>query len=87
MDPILKRGPSIVVPRAPIAQLVELRTFNPQVPGSSPGGGTNTRNLAVPKLIGADLADKPASSIIVATTPATQHRDSVVPQGNRANVQ
>src|SRR5687768_5771288 len=26
--------------RAPIAQLVELRTFNPQVPGSSPGGGT-----------------------------------------------
>ncbi len=27
-------------PRAPIAQLVELRTFNPQVPGSSPGGGT-----------------------------------------------
>ncbi len=25
---------------APIAQLVELRTFNPQVPGSSPGGGT-----------------------------------------------
>jgi hypothetical protein len=29
--------------RAPIAQLVELRTFNPQVPGSSPGGGTNMR--------------------------------------------
>ena len=27
-------------PHAPIAQLVELRTFNPQVPGSSPGGGT-----------------------------------------------
>ena len=26
--------------RAPIAQSVELRTFNPQVPGSSPGGGT-----------------------------------------------
>ena len=31
---------SIVNPRAPIAQLVELRTFNPQVLGSSPGGGT-----------------------------------------------
>ncbi len=29
--------------RAPIAQLVELRTFNPQVPGSSPGGGTRVR--------------------------------------------
>ena len=28
---------------APIAQLVELRTFNPQVPGSSPGGGTTSR--------------------------------------------
>jgi hypothetical protein len=26
--------------RAPIAQLVELRTFNPQVLGSSPSGGT-----------------------------------------------
>ncbi len=26
--------------RAPIAQLVELRTFNPQVVGSSPTGGT-----------------------------------------------
>ena len=25
---------------APIAQLVELRTFNPQVAGSSPAGGT-----------------------------------------------
>ena len=29
---------------APIAQLVELRTFNPQVPGSSPGGGTAQMN-------------------------------------------
>lgn len=29
-----------IYPHAPIAQLVELRTFNPQVPGSSPGGGT-----------------------------------------------
>ena len=29
---------SILLHRAPIAQLVELRTFNPQVPGSSPGG-------------------------------------------------
>jgi hypothetical protein len=29
------------VPRAPIAQLVELRTFNPQVLGSSPSGGTH----------------------------------------------
>src|ERR1700743_3630848 len=28
---------------APIAQLVELRTFNPQVLGSSPGGGTKTK--------------------------------------------
>jgi hypothetical protein len=28
------------VRRAPIAQLVELRTFNPQVLGSSPSGGT-----------------------------------------------
>ena len=30
------------VPRAPIAQLVELRTFNPQVLGSSPSGGTES---------------------------------------------
>jgi hypothetical protein len=29
------------MPRAPIAQLVELRTFNPQVLGSSPSGGTS----------------------------------------------
>ena len=28
---------------APIAQLVELRTFNPQVLGSSPSGGTTLR--------------------------------------------
>jgi hypothetical protein len=34
---------SILILRAPIAQLVELRTFNPQVPGSSPGGGTSTK--------------------------------------------
>lgn len=34
IDAPARRGP------APIAQLVELRTFNPQVPGSSPGGGT-----------------------------------------------
>ena len=40
MDLILKRGRSILVRRAPIAQLVELRTFNPQVLGSSPSGGT-----------------------------------------------
>jgi hypothetical protein len=33
---------AILIHRAPIAQLVELRTFNPQVPGSSPGGGTTT---------------------------------------------
>lgn len=32
--------PITLANRAPIAQLVELRTFNPQVPGSSPGGGT-----------------------------------------------
>jgi hypothetical protein len=31
---------SILIHRAPIAQLVELRTFNPQVLGSSPSGGT-----------------------------------------------
>jgi hypothetical protein len=31
---------SILNLRAPIAQLVELRTFNPQVLGSSPSGGT-----------------------------------------------
>jgi hypothetical protein len=35
---------SILIHRAPIAQLVELRTFNPQVPGSSPGGGTHMRS-------------------------------------------
>lgn len=29
-----------IVSVGPIAQLVELRTFNPQVPGSSPGGPT-----------------------------------------------
>lgn len=34
------RLPITLANRAPIAQLVELRTFNPQVPGSSPGGGT-----------------------------------------------
>ena len=34
------RAASILVNRAPIAQLVELRTFNPQVLGSSPSGGT-----------------------------------------------
>ena len=33
------RQPSTLITRAPIAQLVELRTFNPQVPGSSPGRG------------------------------------------------
>src|SRR5271166_3220732 len=33
--------PVILVRRAPIAQLVELRTFNPQVLGSSPSGGTS----------------------------------------------
>jgi hypothetical protein len=33
---------------APIAQLVELRTFNPQVPGSSPGGGTTTVGSVAP---------------------------------------
>ena len=33
-------GRSILLHRAPIAQLVELRTFNPQVLGSSPSGGT-----------------------------------------------
>jgi hypothetical protein len=32
--------PSILIAAAPIAQLVELRTFNPQVLGSSPSGGT-----------------------------------------------
>jgi hypothetical protein len=37
------QGTSILFIRAPIAQLVELRTFNPQVPGSSPGGGTVQR--------------------------------------------
>lgn len=31
------------MPRAPIAQLVELRTFNPQVVGSSPTGGTSRK--------------------------------------------
>ena len=31
---------SILIHRAPIAQLVELRTFNPQVVGSIPTGGT-----------------------------------------------
>lgn len=31
---------ALLAGHAPIAQLVELRTFNPQVPGSSPGGGT-----------------------------------------------
>ena len=30
---------------APIAQLVELRTFNPQVLGSSPSGGTTSRQM------------------------------------------
>jgi hypothetical protein len=43
MDLILKRAVlrnQYPVPRAPIAQLVELRTFNPQVLGSSPSGGT-----------------------------------------------
>ena len=34
---------------APIAQLVELRTFNPQVPGSSPGGGTS--RCVLPRLM------------------------------------
>lgn len=39
--------PRVTEARAPIAQLVELRTFNPQVPGSSPGGGTiMTRRFA-----------------------------------------
>src|ERR1700761_201621 len=33
---------SILNVLAPIAQLVELRTFNPQVAGSSPAGGTKT---------------------------------------------
>ena len=32
----------IQIHTAPIAQLVELRTFNPQVLGSSPSGGTTT---------------------------------------------
>lgn len=32
--------PTTLAQRAPIAQLVELRTFNPQVVGSSPTGGT-----------------------------------------------
>lgn len=32
--------PTRLCPHAPIAQLVELRTFNPQVVGSSPTGGT-----------------------------------------------
>jgi hypothetical protein len=36
---------SILVHRAPIAQLVELRTFNPQVLGSSPSGGTTNYQL------------------------------------------
>lgn len=34
--------------RAPIAQLVELRTFNPQVVGSSPTGGTPVGRLDPP---------------------------------------
>ena len=41
-------GHSVEAP-APIAQLVELRTFNPQVVGSSPTGGTRYREaLATP---------------------------------------
>ncbi len=36
------RPPSTLRPRSgPLAQLAELRTFNPQVPGSSPGRPTN----------------------------------------------
>lgn len=35
----------------PLAQLAELRAFNPQVPGSSPGGSTN---ICLPNPIGRD---------------------------------
>ena len=41
-----REPPIRLATRAPIAQLVELRTFNPQVPGSSPGGGTRVRRNA-----------------------------------------
>ena len=44
----LKRATQYPSLRAPIAQLVELRTFNPQVLGSSPSGGTtNDASLSV----------------------------------------
>lgn len=36
----IRARPTTLSIRAPIAQLVELRTFNPQVVGSSPTGGT-----------------------------------------------
>lgn len=42
--------------RAPIAQLVELRTFNPQVVGSSPTGGTSSLAV-VASVAGGDSAD------------------------------
>src|SRR4029077_9984132 len=35
-------------PRSPIAQLVERRTVNPQVPGSSPGRGAIILHLRAP---------------------------------------
>src|SRR5690606_351242 len=42
--------PTTLAPRPPIAPLVELRTFNPQVPGSSPGGGTADRRPGAGRL-------------------------------------
>jgi hypothetical protein len=49
-----RERPKYSFQRAPIAQLVELRTFNPQVPGSSPGGGT-ARSPTVATVVGQQL--------------------------------
>lgn len=66
------RARSILGLRAPIAQLVELRTFNPQVPGSSPGGGTEnaprTTNSPPPTPGGAP-ADRPSSPFRLPAQP------------------
>jgi hypothetical protein len=51
------------MPPAPIAQLVELRTFNPQVPGSSPGGGTRNRSTEKLQVFESPAAGQPVISI------------------------
>ena len=64
------------MPRAPIAQLVELRTFNPQVVGSSPTGGTSSGRAPAGAVRGGRLTEaripRPAAAVVIpaATSPS-----------------